>query len=381
MFWKYLEEHLRKTSNAQGREDTAGEKQEGGWADLMSGKTPTQEQLMQQLTSSSESLKGGGTGSNTDTDSSIQNAYDKFKAHETTVVKPKLGWYCDSDEFELAVGRQIGTCTHLGSFCQTKVLGMCVIKKDRYCCFNSPVSRVLREHLQRLGVSSLGSAKRPNCSGITVQQMSMINPGSGEEDEIIGRMDQGEFLPNMAEMSTMDQASMESLLDGMNSALGDKTRKSPTDRNQERLGQVDTAGSYASIEQSQKGYRPPADTSTGYTAHDSTVSIAGAQEFTLAPGYARNVVIQRDGAAGGALQLTLAPGGASTAVVGRDYVIEENPVASLSVGAQSRFTIRAPQGAVEGGVVYLTLSVSTSVTGVNPSVRGVDTIKITIKTE
>lgn len=378
-FWSFLEKHLRKTSNAQGQEDQEDEDQEGAWKSMLSGGLPSHEDLMKKLTSNMESLLGGGTtGGGSDTDDSIGNAYQQFKTHEVTVEKPKLAWYCDNDEFELAVGQQIGTCSHLGSYCQTKVLGMCVIKKDRYCCFNSPVTRILRENLRDRGVATMGTAKHPKCDGITFEQMRQINPDQVDDSEIIGRMDQGKFLPGMAQMANMDLSEMEKLLDGMNSALGDSTRMTPTDRNSMRLGQMDTGGSYQSIEQSQQGYKPEAMTDPA-SEHTSTVAFATpTTELKLAPGRGMQIPIQRDGVDGGEIVLRLLTGSGSTAVVGRDYSIDRNPISSFSTTTTANFRISAPEAAVEGGVIYLTLQASrTSGTGAT-SVKGVDTIKITI---
>jgi hypothetical protein len=377
-FWKFLEDHLRKTSNAQGQEDTEDEDPTGAWQDMIAGGMPSQEELMNSLTSNMESLMGGGdTGGGDDTDSSIQNAYDLFKQHEIQEVKPKLAWYCDSDEFELAVGKQIGTCTHLGSFCQTRVLGMCVIKKDRYCCFNSPVTRILREQLDRTGVSDLGTAKHPHCDGITFEQMSRINLDDSDDDEIIGRMNQGEFLPNMTNMASMDFSEMEALLDGARSALGDTTRQSPSTRNEDRLGQVDTAGSYTSIESSQAGYRPGENTDP-WTAHNSTVSFATVAEHTLAPGKGLQLPVDRDGDAGGEVVLRLVAGASSTGVAGRDYVIAQNPISNFN--GRTSFQVNAPIGAVVGSVIYLTLEANRAAQpdANTTTVKGIDTIKITI---
>ena len=377
-FWKFLEDHLRKTSNAQGQEDSEDEDPEGAWKNLLAGGMPSQEDLMKSLTSNMESLLGGGsTGGGDDTDSSIQNAYNLFKQHEIKEVKPKLAWYCDSDEFELAVGKQIGTCTHLGSFCQTKVLGMCVIKKDRYCCFNSPITRILREQLDRTGVADLGTAKRPNCAGITFEQMSRISMESVDEGEIIGRMHQGEFLPNMTNMASMDFSEMEALLDGARSALGDTTRQSPSSRNEDRLGQIDTAGSYTSIENSQAGYRPGENTDP-WTAHNSTVSFATVGEHTLAPGQGLQLPVDRDGDAGGEVVLRLVAGASSTGVAGRDYVIAQNPISNFD--GRSSFKVNAPEGAIVGSVIYLTLEAARAAQGDanTTTIKGIDTIKITI---
>ena len=254
---------------------------------------------------------------------------------------------------------------------------MCVIKKDRYCCFNSPVTRILREQLDRTGVSDLGTAKHPNCDGITFEQMSRINLDNTDDNEIIGRMNQGEFLPNMANMASMDFSEMEALLDGARSALGDTTRQSPSTRNEDRLSQIDTAGSYTSIENNQASYRPGENTDP-WTAHNSTVSFATVAEHTLAAGHGLQLPVDRDGDAGGEVVLRLVAGASSTGVVGRDYVIAQNPISNFD--GRSSFQVNAPTGAVVGSVIYLTLEATRAAQpdANTTTVKGIDTIKITI---
>ncbi|MDV5555431.1 conjugal transfer protein TraN [Enterobacter hormaechei] len=40
--------------------------------------------------------------------------------------------------------RALKNCTYVGSYCKSKVLGACIEKEKAYCCFNSPLSRIIQ---------------------------------------------------------------------------------------------------------------------------------------------------------------------------------------------------------------------------------------------
>lgn len=349
-FWEHMKKMLSQSTNADGQASSTDEM--GSWANMMAG--ASHEDLMANLTSSMEGLLGGGTtGGGTNQDGTISRSFNEYFSHATTEVKPSLGWYCDNDEFELAVGRQVGNCTHLGSYCQTRVLGFCVIKKDRYCCFNSPVTRVLREHLDETGVADLGTARHPRCEGITFEQMSAINPETVDENEIIGRMHEGNFMPDLQAMANADFSTMESLLDGANSLLGDTSRLSPSDRNEARLSATDPGAAYESVEASQQAYRPEVG-DTGN--HANTVQMNVAQEMILArtnSGVA--IPVTRDGRTGLVLARLRAYSG-TTASVGTDYILTPDAIGwDPGIGGQQNFRVQIPAGATPGRIIVLEL--------------------------
>lgn len=292
----------------------------------------------------------------------MSGSYNEFFAHEVTEVKPRLAWYCDNDEFELAVGKQTGTCTHLGSFCQTKVLGICVIKKDRYCCFNSPVTRVLREHLDRSGVADLGTAKRPQCQGISFLQMSKINPDQVNTDEIVGRMAEGEFMPDMEALLNGNFSDMESVLDGANSLLGDSSRKSPSDRNADRVGATDSSGSYTSIEEDQAARRPVYDSAWG--PHKNSVRLLKPDALIGRVGQGLSIPVERDGTSG-TVRARVEPVSGSTAQVGVDYTIAPSLIMwGPSQGQEQSFIIQFLPTATPGRKILLELSGTLNTDGV-----------------
>ncbi len=87
----------------------------------------------------------------------------------------QMVWKCEEEEFELNAKRALNSCTKVGSYCKTKVLGACIEKRESYCCFSSPLSRIIQEQVRpQLGMS-WGGAKAPQCEGIPLDRLADID--------------------------------------------------------------------------------------------------------------------------------------------------------------------------------------------------------------
>ena len=355
-YWDKMKETMMKSTSAQGAFDLnqTGDTEDGGWTSMLGGATA--DDLMQQFTGNMESLMGGGTeAGGDDQDPTMERANREYFEYAETEVKPKLSWYCDSDEFELAVGRQVGNCTHLGSYCQTRVLGFCVIKKDRYCCFNSPVTRTIREDLDERGIADLGSARHPQCEGVTFEQMQMVNQDTIDTDEIIGRMHEGEFMPDFNSMMGGDFTDMESVLDGAASMLDDPTRMNPSDRNAERVGNTDPSGAYESIDEDMRDRRPVYESNIG--PHMNSVQLLlSMTSITLQPGQGVRIPVTRGGSSG-IVQAQIDPIPGASASVGSDYTVDPSLIMwGQGQQQEQHFQINIPLTALAGRSVTFELT-------------------------
>ena len=98
---------------------------------------------------------------------------------------------CKDDELELMSKVSGKVCHYNGSWCAEKVLGVCVKKKKSYCCFSSPLSRIINEQVKKNQpelTGDWGSAKSPNCSGISVDAIEQIDWDKIDLSEWIGMM-------------------------------------------------------------------------------------------------------------------------------------------------------------------------------------------------
>lgn len=141
-------------------------------------------------------------------------------------------WACEEEEFELGAKRQLKVCHYVGSFCKTQVLGICIEKRDSYCCFNSPLSRILQEQVRVQLNRGWGSPKEPDCSGLRAGELANVD---------WNRIDLSEWLALLSiagEMPTQRDLSLAGLTgSGSQFAFdGRIARPDAAQRTQERLG-------------------------------------------------------------------------------------------------------------------------------------------------
>lgn len=82
---------------------------------------------------------------------------------------------CDGEARALAEKSAAGLCHYIGTYCSSKIFGICIKKRKSYCCFKGKLSRLIMEQgREQLGIS-WGEAKEPNCEGFTVAQFQSLD--------------------------------------------------------------------------------------------------------------------------------------------------------------------------------------------------------------
>lgn len=94
---------------------------------------------------------------------------------------------CGSEASTLAKLRKEGKCVKVGTYCakKTPLLGVCIRKKTKYCCFGSKFGKLLQEQGRKQLEMDFGSAKHPNCRGFTAEELSRIDFSRLDLTEII----------------------------------------------------------------------------------------------------------------------------------------------------------------------------------------------------
>ncbi len=86
----------------------------------------------------------------------------------------KMIFKCDKDDFMTASNRALKKCTEVGSSCKLKVLGKCVDRYYHYCCYSSPLARIINEQIALTG--QLGRTyPDKSCRGISVDDLSNLD--------------------------------------------------------------------------------------------------------------------------------------------------------------------------------------------------------------
>lgn len=95
------------------------------------------------------------------------------KAGKAWVARMHLS-SCKGEEKALIEHLSKKLCTYVGSYSKKK-LGIKEFTQHTYCCFQSPFVRILQEQGKRQLGRGFGTAKNPDCSGVTVDELQRID--------------------------------------------------------------------------------------------------------------------------------------------------------------------------------------------------------------
>ena len=165
-----------------------------------------------------------------------------YTAYVVANLVIQIVYSCETEEYEMISQKQLGNCHKVGSYCKSKVLGMCVEKREVYCCFQSPLSRIMNEQIRLQGdvlgekFDGWGTPKDPKCEGIPLDKVGEVDWDRVDLSEWIA------LLESTGNMPDADSISIEQLT-GKGSKLDmDGNRKNTIDRTLERLDGIDVDG-------------------------------------------------------------------------------------------------------------------------------------------
>lgn len=157
-----------------------------------------------------------------------------YMIYQVTMILIQIIWQCEKDEFELGAKRELKSCHFVGSYCATKTPFGCIEKRDAYCCFNAPLSRILQEQIRpQLGLS-WGEAENPECGAIPVDQLANVDWSRVNLDEWIG------ILAATGNLNTLTNINMDSVTGSGNFMNIDGQREDTAARTVNRLNGIDT---------------------------------------------------------------------------------------------------------------------------------------------
>lgn len=121
--------------------------------------------------------------------------------------KKKKDWFglakCNPTEQLLSSlrswGKVDGQCREIGEYCSSKFLGICIQKKKSYCCFGSPLARIIQEQGRPQLDISWGSPKTPNCRGFTPEEFQKLDFSKISFDEWINEYVTPELNQNITD--------------------------------------------------------------------------------------------------------------------------------------------------------------------------------------
>ena len=87
---------------------------------------------------------------------------------------------CKDEELEFGIQQVNRMCHYVGDYCSKKIriafIKKCLIETKTYCCYSSPLARIMNEQLREQGIGGdWGTAKEPICEGITIADLDTVD--------------------------------------------------------------------------------------------------------------------------------------------------------------------------------------------------------------
>ena len=107
-------------------------------------------------------------------------------------------WICSSAEKLLDEKDDVGLCHKVGTYCSSSFLGICVTKKDVYCCFASKISRILQEQGRPQIGKPWGKPKTETCEGFSIFEFQQLDLSVMDFTEVYADFMEAAKLPDEA---------------------------------------------------------------------------------------------------------------------------------------------------------------------------------------
>lgn len=149
----------------------------------------------------------------------LSNIMFIYMVYNLTKLAISLIYACEDEEFMMASQKAQGMCYKTGTVCEEEWLGSCVIDKHEYCCFDSPVARII----QSQGKSQFGKAD-DDCSGFTIEELGQIDWDQIDFTEWIDLLTLAGSIPSERNIDISNLSSSGNLDGGSRDSVNDRTQ-------------------------------------------------------------------------------------------------------------------------------------------------------------
>jgi conjugal transfer mating pair stabilization protein TraN len=105
---------------------------------------------------------------------------------------------CSAAERQLDEKDDKGLCHKIGTYCSDRVLGVCVTRKDAYCCYQSKISRILQEQGRPQIGKAWGAPKTESCAGFSIYEFQQLDLSVMDFSEVYAEFQDAARLPDEA---------------------------------------------------------------------------------------------------------------------------------------------------------------------------------------
>lgn len=102
---------------------------------------------------------------------------------------------CDENEQDVGLKLQMRQCFEVGDdYCETSVLGVCMVKRQNHCCYGSMLSRIVMEQAAPM----LGK-DMSQCAGLTMEELKLLDFSQIDLSEWTATLLENDLMPKNSE--------------------------------------------------------------------------------------------------------------------------------------------------------------------------------------
>ncbi|MEL6621661.1 MAG: conjugal transfer protein TraN [Pseudomonadota bacterium] len=116
---------------------------------------------------------------------------------------------CSNEDRDVDTKDDAGLCHNVGTYCSSKILGVCTTKKQSYCCYGSKLVRILNEQGKAQLGMGWGKPKDPDCEGFLIAQFQQLDLSQMDFAEVYAEFVDAAKLLDEIEMSIQIQEKIE----------------------------------------------------------------------------------------------------------------------------------------------------------------------------
>lgn len=107
---------------------------------------------------------------------------------------------CEKSELELGIQKKQRNCHYVGNYCAMRVKFVgCIEKRESYCCYKTPLSRIVAEQIRTKApqvAGGYGEPSGPQCGGFTPAQLSAFDWSLFDPGEWILLLQEAGLIPD-----------------------------------------------------------------------------------------------------------------------------------------------------------------------------------------
>mgnify|MGYP001175058815 FL=1 len=115
-------------------------------------------------------------------------------------------WECEEEEFMLSAKRELQSCNRLGQYCASDSVFGCVETRDVYCCYDSPLARIVMGSATTQFAIDTGPLEEAQCPGLTIEQLQALDWEQVDLEQWYGILAANGVIPQSAPQFDTDYA-------------------------------------------------------------------------------------------------------------------------------------------------------------------------------